>query len=68
MTEDQKKIQPDNIDAEQKEKEGAKAEGFIISNSNGNGINPNPLESGNAPEWDKGTDQSEQYKSDSTEE
>ena len=49
-------------------KEGAQAEEFILGNANGNGINPNPLESGNTPEWDHGTAQNEQYKKDATSE
>ena len=48
--------------------EGADNEQFIINNSNGNGINPNPTESGNKPEWIDGRKQNEDYIEDATEE
>ncbi len=50
----------------QTEKDTLAAEEFIMSNSNGNGINPNPIESGNASDWETGTVQNEQYKKDAS--
>jgi len=50
------------------QKTAAKIEEFIINNSNGNGINPNPIESGNSPEWDKGIEESENYERDAQDE
>ena len=55
-----KQESPDDL----KDKQGARAEEFIISNSNGNGINPNPTEDGNSPEWDKGIEENNDYKAD----
>ena len=40
----------------EKEQEAAEIEKFITNNSNGNGINPNPVESGNSPYWSKGAE------------
>lgn len=48
--------------------EGADNEQFIINNSNGNGINPNPQESGNKPEWIDGRRQNEEYIDDASKE
>ncbi|PWG79160.1 hypothetical protein [Pararcticibacter amylolyticus] len=53
-------------DLSQAEKDTLAAEEFIISNSNGNGINPNPIESGNASDWETGTMQNEHYKEDAS--
>lgn len=53
---------------ELRNKSGAKTEEFIIDNANINGINPNPTESGNSPEWDKAIKESEKYKSDAKDE
>lgn len=50
----------------QEKTEGADNEQFIINNSNGNGINPNPTESGNKPEWVDGRKQSDDYIEDAT--
>jgi len=58
----------EELPEEFKNKPGAQAEQFITNHANGNGINPNPTEDGNAPEWEKGTQQNEQYKSDSLKE
>lgn len=55
-------------DEKVKTQTGAKIEEFIISNSNGNGINPNPIESGNSGDWEKGAEESERYKSDAEDE
>ena len=49
-------------------KTGARIEEFIISNSNGNGINPNPIESGDSSEWDKGIQENEDYQADALDE
>jgi len=49
---------------ELKNKTGARIEEFIISNANGNGINPNPIECGNSSEWDKGMQENEDYQLD----
>lgn len=49
---------------ELKDKAGARAQEFITNHANGNGINPNPTEDGNSPEWEKGTEENEGYKSD----
>ena len=46
-------------------KDGENIENFITSNSNGNGINPNPTESGNDPEWEPGIESNTTYKDDS---
>jgi len=50
----------------QEKTEGADNEQFIINNSNGNGINPNPTESGNKPEWVDGRKQNDDYIEDAT--
>ncbi|WP_256011300.1 hypothetical protein [Desertivirga xinjiangensis] len=49
---------------EDKSKSVLKTQDFITDNANINGINPNPTESGNSPEWDKGIEESEDYRSD----
>lgn len=49
---------------EEKSKSVLKTEDFITDNANINGINPNPTESGNSPEWDKGIEESQDYRSD----
>ena len=51
-----------------KDKVGARIEEFIISNSNGNGINPNPTESGNSPDWDTGIKENDDYQADALDE
>lgn len=53
-------------DLSQTEKDALAAEEFIMSNSNGNGINPNPIESGNASDWETGTMQNAHYKKDAS--
>jgi hypothetical protein len=50
----------------QEAKEGADNEEYIINNANSNGINPNPVESGNNPEWIDGRKQTESYIHDAT--
>ena len=45
----------------QEQREGADNEEYIINNANGNGINPNPTESGNNPEWIDGRKQNQKY-------
>lgn len=50
----------------QEKAEGSDNEQFIINNSNGNGINPNPTESGNDPNWIDGRKQSDDYIADAT--
>ena len=50
----------------QEKAEGADNEQFIINNSNGNGINPNPTESGNNPDWIDGRKQNDDYIEDAT--
>ena len=50
----------------QEQREGADNEQYIINNANGNGINPNPLESGNKPEWIDGRKQNDDYIADAT--
>ena len=71
------KQHPDNIDEvnksetdpypNQEQREGADNELYIINNANSNGINPNPLESGNEPEWIDGRKQTDDYIDDATE-
>ena len=51
----------------QEKREGADNEQYIINNANNNGINPNPLESGNQPEWIDGREQKDDYIEDATE-
>lgn len=62
MTEEPRTPEENNEDS--KDTTSAEIEKFVISNSNGNGINPNPIESGNSGDWDKGVEESEKYKSD----
>lgn len=71
------KQHPDNVDEpqdqennpypKQEQREGADNEQYIINNANGNGINPNPLESGNEPDWIDGRKQNDDYIEDATE-
>jgi hypothetical protein len=63
-----KRVAPENMDAseesdypQQQSRDGADNEEFVINNANGNGINPNPIESGNKPEWIDGRKQTEDY-------
>lgn len=67
MENNKKTAQKSAKDTSAKE-EAAQTEEFIISNSNGNGINPTPAESGNDSSWKEGSEQSKQYKSDAGEE
>ena len=70
------KQHPDNKDASantdpnpyknQEQQDGADNEQYIINNANGNGINPNPIESGNEPEWIDGRRQNDDYIEDAT--
>ena len=66
MTEEQRT--PEEYDENLKNKTAAKTEEFIIANSNGNGINPNPIESGNSGDWEKGIEESKKYESDAQDE
>ena len=50
----------------QEKSDGADNEQYIINNANGNGINPNPLESGNEPDWIDGRKQNDDYIEDAT--
>jgi hypothetical protein len=68
---------PENIDdvknqipdpyPNQEKREGADNEQYIINNANGNGINPNPIESGNEPDWLDGRKQNDDYLRDASE-
>ncbi|MBC8054526.1 MAG: hypothetical protein H7Y13_15810 [Sphingobacteriaceae bacterium] len=59
--------QENNPYPNQEQREGVDNEKFIINNSNSNGINPNPIESGNEPDWVDGRKQGEDYIDDATE-
>ena len=65
LNSDQNKAEQDPYPNQEKA-EGADNEQFIINNSNGNGINPNPTESGNDPNWIDGRKQTDDYIADAT--